>query len=115
NRPEIEGLIGFFINALTLRSDLSGDPSFRQLLDRVREVALGAFAHQDLPFEKLVAEVQPGRDLSRSPLFQIAFLLQNTPPSSLQLPGLTLEMVATEAKMAKFDLQITAAEGPHGV
>jgi amino acid adenylation domain-containing protein len=115
NRPEIEGLIGFFINALTLRNDLSGDPSFRQLLDRVRDVAFGAFAHQDLPFEKLVAEVQPGRDLSRSPLFQVVFLLQNTPQSSLELPGLTLEMVATEAKMAKFDLQITAAEGAPGV
>ncbi len=115
NRPEIEGLIGFFINALTLRNDLSGDPTFRQLLDRVRDVAFGAFAHQDLPFEKLVAEVQPGRDLSRSPLFQVVFLLQNTPQSSLQLPGLTLEMVGTEAKMAKFDLQITAAEGASGV
>jgi amino acid adenylation domain-containing protein len=115
NRPEIEGLIGFFINALTLRNDLSGDPTFRQLLDRVRDVAFGAFAHQDLPFEKLVAEVQPGRDLSRSPLFQVVFLLQNTPQSALQLPGLSLEMVATEAKMAKFDLQITAAEGASGV
>jgi amino acid adenylation domain-containing protein len=115
NRPEIEGLIGFFINGLTLRSDLTGDPSFRTLLDRVREIALGAFAHQDLPFEKLVAEVQPGRDLSRSPLFQVVFLLQNTPSSALQLPGLTLEMVGTEAKMAKFDLQITVSESPRGL
>ena len=115
NRPEIEGLIGFFINGLTLRSDLTGDPSFRALLDRVREIALGAFAHQDLPFEKLVAEVQPGRDLSRSPLFQVVFLLQNTPSSALQLPGLSLEMVATEAKMAKFDLQITVSESPRGL
>ncbi|HEV7518832.1 MAG TPA: amino acid adenylation domain-containing protein, partial [Thermoanaerobaculia bacterium] len=107
---QTEGLIGFFVNGLTLRSDLSGDPPFRALLDRVREVALGAFAHQDLPFEKLVAEVQPGRDLSRSPLFQVVFLLQNTPASALELPGLTLEMLPTASKVAKFDLQITMGE-----
>ncbi len=103
---ELEGLIGFFVNTLALRPDLSGNPSFRELVGRVKESALGAYAHQDLPFEKLVAELQPVRDLSRQPIFQALFALQNVPRETLELPGLRLSMVGGEAATAKFDLAL---------
>ncbi len=110
NRSEIEGLIGFFVNSLVLRADLSGNPTFRELLTRVREVALGAYAHQDLPFEKLVEELQPERDLNRNPLFQVVFALQNAPVEALALPGLTLSPLNIDPGTARFDLEFQLLE-----
>jgi amino acid adenylation domain-containing protein len=110
SRAEIEGLIGFFVNTLPLRTDLSGDPSFRVLLARVREVALGAFAHQDLPFEKLVAELQPERDTSRAPIFQVMFAFQNAPRAPLVLPGLSVTPVPVSGVTAKFDLALVLSD-----
>lgn len=115
NRREISGLIGCFINTLVLRTDLSRNPTFQELLERVRAVALAAFAHQDLPFEKLVEELQPERDLSRSPLFQVMFVFQHAPTSSLKLEGLTLSPLPVENKTAKFNLTLSLEQSPQGL
>jgi non-ribosomal peptide synthetase component F len=115
DRAGTEQLIGFFVNTLVMRTDLCGDPTFRELLARVRDVALGAFSHQDLPFEKLVDELQPERDLSHTPLFQVLFVLQNAPKQSLSLPGLTLELMEVEPGSVKFDLTLSLEERPHGL
>jgi amino acid adenylation domain-containing protein/non-ribosomal peptide synthase protein (TIGR01720 family) len=112
NRAELEGLIGFFVNTVVVRIDLSANPTFSRLLERVREAALGAYSHQDLPFERLVDELAPARDLSRAPLFQVLFALQNAPMPELALPGLTLTPVRSDADTAKFDLTLEVAEGP---
>jgi aspartate racemase len=109
-RAEVENLIGFFVNTLVMRTSLVGDPSFRELLGRVREVALEAYANQDLPFEMLVEEVQPERDLSRTPLFQVVFALQNVPAQNLELPALSVEPLETKSKTAKFDLSLLMIE-----
>ncbi len=110
NRAEIEGLIGFFVNTLVLRTDLSGDPSFRELLRRVREVALEAYSHQDVPFEMLVEALKPERNLSQSPLFQVMFVFQNAPRRARQIPGLTFSPVAAHSGTAKFDLTMFVVE-----
>ena len=104
-----EGLIGFFVNTLVIRTDLSGEPSFTRLLARVREVALAAYAHQDLPFDKLVEELQPRRDLGASPLFQVAFALDSEPPLSLRLGGVEASLWPLEGGAEKFDLSLTLA------
>ena len=110
NRAEVEKLIGFFVNTLVIRTDLSEDPNFRELLRRVREVCLGAYAHQDIPFEKVVEELHPERSLSQAPLFQVMFALQNAPMEELQLPGLSLRHVEDDTLTAKFDLFFSLAE-----
>ena len=112
-RPELEGLIGFFVNTLVLRGDLSGDPSFAEFLARVRARALEAYAHQDLPFEKLVEELHPKRDLSRNPLFQVTLALQNTPQAELRLVGVDRGDRERRARheSAKFDLQLLDHRG----
>jgi amino acid adenylation domain-containing protein len=114
-RAETEGLIGFFVNTLVFRTDLSGDPSFRKVLGRVRETALGAYAHQDLPFEKLVEELHPERHLSRPPLFQVMFVLQNTPTENLNLPGLIVSPFSIDNGTAKFDVTLSMSEGEDGI
>lgn len=111
SQADLEGLIGLFANTLVLRTDLSGQPTFNQLLGRVRKVALDAYAHQDLPFEQLVEVLQPQRDLARNPLFQVMFVLQNAPPAAFDVPGLTLSPVNIEGGSAKFDLWLSMIEG----
>jgi amino acid adenylation domain-containing protein len=117
NRPrgELEHLIGFFVNSLALRTDLSGDPTFRHLLGRVRKVSLEAYDHQDLPFEKLVEEVQPSRMGDRDPLYQVMFALQNTACSPLRLPGITCRSLPQSTGTAKFDLTLDTHEDADGL
>ncbi len=115
NRAETEDLIGFFVNTLPLRTNFAGAPSFRELLRRVRETALGAYAHQDLPFERIVEELQPERSLSHTPLFQVMFALQNQPQADLNLPGLNIKVLERETDSSKFDLTLSVRETASGL
>jgi amino acid adenylation domain-containing protein len=114
-RSGVEGLIGLFMNTLVLRTDLSGDPSFREALRRVREVTLGAFEHQELPFERLVAELNPERSLSRTPLFQVLFELNDTGSSGPALAGLQVSELGAAGDLAKFDLGVALHRTLDGV
>ncbi len=115
-RVETEGLIGFFVNMLVLRTNLGGNPTFKELLARVREVTLAAYAHQALPFEKLVEHLQPARELNTAtPLFRVVFALQNAPMPSVELPALQLTPVEVAGDAAKFDLVINVWETAEGL
>lgn len=114
-RTELESLIGLFVNTLVIRTKLDGQASFREILQRVRKAALGAYAHQDVPFELLVNDLQPARDPSRNPLFQIMFVMQNLPVEPLQLPDLKVSMLDLPTGAAKFDMTVTFAGNEHGL
>jgi non-ribosomal peptide synthetase component F len=116
NHAELEKLIGFFANQIALRVDLSGDPTFRELMRRVRRVVLGAYAHQDLPFEKLVsAMLSQQRDMSRNPIFQVMFVMQNVPMPPLRLADVTMSPIRIDHRMAKLDLVLFMVEKEEGL
>jgi Condensation domain len=115
NRVETEGLIGFFVNTLVLRTDPSGNPSFRELLRRVRAVSLESYSHADLPFEKLVEELRPERQLSHNPLFQVMFVLQDDMMPTLELPGLTVSPHRVDTGTALFDLTLFMRDTERGL
>ena len=110
SRREFEKLIGFFLNTLVLRLDLSGNPTFAEVIRRVREVCLGALSHQELPFEKLVEELHPARNLGHNPLFQVSFAFQNTPRVSPQLSTIKVDDLEVETGIARFDLHLFMEE-----
>jgi amino acid adenylation domain-containing protein len=115
HRPELEGVVGPLLNTLLLRCDLTGNPTFRRLLARVREMTVEAFQHQDLPFERLLEELQPERSLSRNPLFQVTFVLQTAPRSELQAPGLTFSPLDIDAGTVQLDLTLQVGETAEGL
>jgi hypothetical protein len=114
-RVELESLIGLFANTVVLRTDLSDDPTFVELLDREKRTALNAYTYQDAPFERLVERLRPERDPWRNPLFQIMFILQNTPMPMIHLPGISMELIATGTRSVKFDLVFELYETDHGL
>ncbi|MBW4592778.1 MAG: condensation protein [Brasilonema angustatum HA4187-MV1] len=115
NQVETKGLIGFFVNQLVLRTDLSGNPTFLELLERVREMTLEAYTHQDLPFDKLINILNPKRELNRSPLFQVKIVLENTQTPSLELSGLSISPLNAQKKTTQLDLLLELAETEQGI
>ncbi|HIK08629.1 MAG TPA: amino acid adenylation domain-containing protein, partial [Trichormus sp. M33_DOE_039] len=115
DRTEIANLIGLFVNNLIFRTNLSGKPNFLQLLNQVKETVLAALSHQDLPFEDLVEQLQPERNLSQNPLFQVMFVLHNTPHQTTNLPGLKIEPLETEQSTSRFDISLDMYETPSGL
>ena len=115
NQSEIEGLIGFFVNLVPIRTNLAGNPTFREYLQQVKDVALGAYSHQDLPFARLVNEVQPERDPNQAPLFQTLFVMQNAPVPPMELAGLQLSQMEIDEGVAKFDLAVFMEETEQGL
>src|SRR5262249_52427998 len=115
NRREVEGLIGFFVNTLVVRGGLGGKPTVKGLFGRVRETALGAYAHQDLPFEKLVEGLQPDRRLNGTPLFQAMIAMQNVPQDGMQIAGLVLREAPIQLESSKFELTLMIAEKREGL
>ena len=115
NHSETEKLIGFFVNTMVLRTNLAGDPTFRKLLGRVRETAMGAYTHQDVPFEKLVEELKPERDTSRNPLFQVMLILQNVPGDGWKLADTVASPFPVSSETSKFDITLIAAEAADGL
>ncbi len=114
NRAEVEPLIGFFVNTLALRGDLAGDPPFAELIARARRTAIEAFAHQDLPFERLVEELRPERRLSQNPLFQVLFAMVDSPLRALRFPGLALSQMVVDLPISRFDLELHLTESDDG-
>jgi amino acid adenylation domain-containing protein len=114
SRAELESLIGFFVNMVVLRTNFDEDPSFSELLKQVREAALGAYAHQDVPFEKLVEELQPERTIGRNPIFQVVFALQNTPQPTMEMEGVSAPVVILPSPETKFDLEVYLQDTPSG-
>ncbi|MDZ8184118.1 MAG: amino acid adenylation domain-containing protein [Nostoc sp. ChiSLP02] len=115
NRAELEGMLGLFVNTLVLCNNLSGNPTFRELLHQVRQVTLDAYAHQDLPFEMLVEELQPERDLSRNPLYEVMFVLQNTPTNVQEVSGLTLRTLDFDSGTSQLDIFLSMFESQEGL
>jgi amino acid adenylation domain-containing protein len=115
NRPEIENLMGFFVNTLALRTDLSGNPNFLKVLADVRETTLGAYTNQDIPFEKVVEAVHPDRRVNHTPIVQVMFMVQNTPMSHQELPGVTLSLAEVDSGTSKFDLIFQLEERDSGL
>ncbi|WP_223632375.1 amino acid adenylation domain-containing protein [Corallococcus sp. EGB] len=115
NRREVEGLIGFFVNTVVMRTDLSGNPTLRELLARVRETCVEAYARQDIPLEQIVAALQPGREAGQTPFYRVSFNFQNAPLAEVRIPGLALRPIMMESGLAKLDLSLQLTEGAEGL